>query len=568
MLPVPDAAIPPRGRAPAARPHLDADNLSARPSSISGAFFIASEAELDTLEDSNAHLAPRYRSFRKSRVDSSRHRPGVHSSAMSSTSSCSEMEPPVSHDGFSEILTPVHGYLSGTGSALSCGSSRRNSVAASSDFPDSSPSSVMGANTLSDTYQPPPVFSTSSPGLGPQLIMPSLTVPQRRPFSDAGRALGKLKILVAGSNVERLQAHPRYTPVQDPFLCGDPEQTAISHPGGKNASEVRYVKSHLASLLDKQVSDSDLCAFLEGGGGSIVDVVLYLLPHTGPSEQGLERINSLVTMTNVIPLIARSDELSEDELSRAKRDFREKLRAEALGTFSFVRPESYDDQIDIYAVSTTKQADRDIIDASVLMNSEYMPPLVSTELNTLVRWLFSVDGSAQLRHASALKCIKWRREQCQDASLRYALMGPRDAAQYAVTPVVTTNPFSQPRLWRRIELTNWADGLRQSLEAERMGQAMQHASTRDTVLYERQKTVAKRGNGRRKLENSSRIHYEDPLGLLQLGSKIRRHGGFALDLLPLFPSLGALACLAQVVYPEWGNIRDSTPLHEWCSAFR
>ena len=32
----------------------------------------------------------------------------------------------------------------------------------------------------------------------PQLIMPSLTVPRRRPFSEVGKSLGKLKIMVAG----------------------------------------------------------------------------------------------------------------------------------------------------------------------------------------------------------------------------------------------------------------------------------------------------------------------------------------------------------------------------------
>lgn len=32
----------------------------------------------------------------------------------------------------------------------------------------------------------------------PQLIMPSLAVPQRRPFSESGRSIGKLKILLAG----------------------------------------------------------------------------------------------------------------------------------------------------------------------------------------------------------------------------------------------------------------------------------------------------------------------------------------------------------------------------------
>lgn len=34
----------------------------------------------------------------------------------------------------------------------------------------------------------------------PQFIMPSLTVPRRRPFSEVGKSLGKLKIMVAGQS--------------------------------------------------------------------------------------------------------------------------------------------------------------------------------------------------------------------------------------------------------------------------------------------------------------------------------------------------------------------------------
>ena len=32
----------------------------------------------------------------------------------------------------------------------------------------------------------------------PQLIMPSVLVPRRRPFTDVGKSLGKLKIMVLG----------------------------------------------------------------------------------------------------------------------------------------------------------------------------------------------------------------------------------------------------------------------------------------------------------------------------------------------------------------------------------
>ena len=53
--------------------------------------------------------------------------------------------------------------------------------------------------------------SRPSPKLGPdhvsQLIMPSITMPSRRPFTDHGKALGRLKLLFAGVS-GKLSAHP------------------------------------------------------------------------------------------------------------------------------------------------------------------------------------------------------------------------------------------------------------------------------------------------------------------------------------------------------------------------
>ena len=33
----------------------------------------------------------------------------------------------------------------------------------------------------------------------PQLVMPSISMPRRRPFTERGKNIGKLKIMVAGS---------------------------------------------------------------------------------------------------------------------------------------------------------------------------------------------------------------------------------------------------------------------------------------------------------------------------------------------------------------------------------
>jgi hypothetical protein len=39
----------------------------------------------------------------------------------------------------------------------------------------------------------------------PQLVMPSIQMPTRRPFTTNGRAMGKLKVLIAGESGSCLQ---------------------------------------------------------------------------------------------------------------------------------------------------------------------------------------------------------------------------------------------------------------------------------------------------------------------------------------------------------------------------
>jgi hypothetical protein len=96
-------------------------------------------------------------------------------------------------DGCAGPPASLFAALSRPESAISTSSSRRNSLTASSlSYRDSSSPSAAAALRSEASHQD----VASSPV--PQLIMPSLNVPRRRPFSDAGRSIGKLKVAVAG----------------------------------------------------------------------------------------------------------------------------------------------------------------------------------------------------------------------------------------------------------------------------------------------------------------------------------------------------------------------------------
>ncbi|KAK4222210.1 Septin-1 [Podospora fimiseda] len=106
-------------------------------------------------------------------------------------------------------LSPLLPILSGfpasySSSALSSISSRRNSLSESfSDAglsvdshdhqfsePEHLESSELEINNSIDTMQ--------DSGSAPQLVMPSIKMPSRRPFTSEGKAMGRLKVLVAG----------------------------------------------------------------------------------------------------------------------------------------------------------------------------------------------------------------------------------------------------------------------------------------------------------------------------------------------------------------------------------
>ncbi|KXX73587.1 Septin-1, partial [Madurella mycetomatis] len=102
-------------------------------------------------------------------------------------------------------LTPVLLGASGPASAVSSVSSRRNSLCLSEDLGSHTPSMRDGDIGQREEYaeeEPEPTASSSmmDSGSAPQLIMPSIKMPSRRPFTDEGKRMGRLKVLIAGDS--------------------------------------------------------------------------------------------------------------------------------------------------------------------------------------------------------------------------------------------------------------------------------------------------------------------------------------------------------------------------------
>lgn len=97
------------------------------------------------------------------------------------------------HVSISRPMTPITLGTSCAGSAASSPSSRRNSLVGSV-----SENAITSDEEWGDDHAPRPILSMMDSGSAPQLVMPSIKMPSRRPFTERGKSLGRLKVLVAG----------------------------------------------------------------------------------------------------------------------------------------------------------------------------------------------------------------------------------------------------------------------------------------------------------------------------------------------------------------------------------
>ena len=118
-------------------------------------------------------------------------------------------------------------------------------------------------------------------------------------------------------------------------------------------------------------------------------------------------------MTNIIPLVAQSDQVGPEELSNVKSAIMSDLHAANIR--SFLGSKTCEDAArgpkpcPPYAISSATSNDADNMDASLLMSPDYVQPLLESELRMLVEQVFERDTVAWLRHCAAKKLVSWWR---------------------------------------------------------------------------------------------------------------------------------------------------------------
>ncbi|KAL7763458.1 hypothetical protein ACKLNR_006816 [Fusarium oxysporum f. sp. zingiberi] len=590
------------------------DSLVRPSSTVPTACFITTEADLDARRDRSR---PRFRqqSDRRKRSRNSRRpstprqrrspprtgRKPAYPASESDGSEVSSVESVVEQEPLnlpSQPSTPSLIGLSHSGSVMSISSQSCSlagpSIDAHSDLIQDDVS--LPVTDLADNQE--------NQSTVPQLIMPSLMVPRRRPFSEVGKSLGKLKIMVAGqcgigktslikTLAERCEHIVHMDPIENrsavhatetyassrpqPWWRSDSELTVttrrristtgdvldrnvcfVESPGHRRDAsgswrDLHYVESHLTSLMNKPMADSDLFTLVNSGGEPVVDALLYLIPHSGLVREDVEYIKRAQRMTNVIPVLTRVDELAPEEIKHIKQQVVKSLADKDVDYFSFEGPDDSEETKCVYAVSTESWPDYDTMDASTLMDSEYIPPLLPTDLGRLVDHIFSLDGSARLRHSAAVKCIKWRRDH-GDNLLQNALSSGALVSRSIPERAMRLRSFRRTPSWDRLELYNWANNLRQSLQSERLYHLMEERAISNAVATQSSLVHVPR-NGKKKTQSKKRKApqptHQDPLGLLEMGGGLKQKGMLALEMVSSVGLVGLVA--SKIMHTGWSD---------------
>lgn len=184
---------------------LDPAPLTASTSNSQMSFFLADESSIDSYlsvdpESSNPHgrffdtrktgASITTSSLRRVEKDAGPARHGVIQPERDYMHSPASMRSQ-NYSSYSRPMTPIMLGTSYAGSAISSPSSRRNS------FTGSLSEHAVSSDEEHLEQRPSSMLDSGS---APQLVMPSIKMPSRRPFTETGKSMGRVKVLLAGDS--------------------------------------------------------------------------------------------------------------------------------------------------------------------------------------------------------------------------------------------------------------------------------------------------------------------------------------------------------------------------------
>ncbi|PSK51648.1 hypothetical protein B9Z65_2915 [Elsinoe australis] len=256
-------------------------------------------------------------------------------------------------------LDPMVGLPPGSGSPRSVRLSDDDAIS----FDDSASQAILSSSGDEDEEELGLADTQTVPmSVGPQLVMPSVLLPARRPFTERGKQLGRMRILIAGHTepektslihdiVETCQdivhadapravtpsmretrcstkPHPTWSSevvnearksrrqsLDDSLLERNISFVEIAAPSENESAThgniaIRYLEDRFRQTLGvRDLDDSELLSMFTYGGGLYPDIMLYVLEGE-PTHSEQEALARLASLTNVLLVNADRDEQS------------------------------------------------------------------------------------------------------------------------------------------------------------------------------------------------------------------------------------------------------------------
>ncbi|KAL9083944.1 MAG: hypothetical protein Q9159_005499 [Coniocarpon cinnabarinum] len=278
----------------------------------------------------------------------------------------------------------------------------------------------------------------------PQLIMPSVTMPRRRPFTKRGKDVGRLKIMIAGQKgLGKTSLIKSIVQICEDIVHVDPMDAdaakfAISEAGHVHArapSSPRDSRSQMREIYASTRAYPTWLAEAESNYRELSDKsVLIKVGRRKLTSAELEVLQHISRCSNLVPLLSQADTHSEQELTDARTALAEQLQEAEVECFDMpmppVSPGLASSGRRLIAISSTPARDDEVIDASLLMSSGYVQPLEVSDLQKLTETLFDPETAARLRHSALRKLFQWKHRQAvprpltSSNALRAAQQGP------------------------------------------------------------------------------------------------------------------------------------------------
>ena len=275
-------------------------------------------------------------------------------------------------------------------------------------------------------------------------------------------------------------------------------------------------------------------------------------------------LQRLAALTNIIPLVAKSDRLSPEELEVQRRSIAAHLDRAKVKIFT---PNVEGARTAPYTVCSAPSDDDDNMEASLLMSPDYVQPLVPSELNLVLQKVFEDETVSCLRYLAAKKLL-------------HAAHHPIPATGYIDTMYTAgISPYQQARIsdhsqqeerLAQIRLAKWASDLQRSLQTERASYKAVAQEERTMWLTDKLGECIGEKDGLAEVDSASALTLQgnkvngsgkpstamynsnrhglldagDPLGLLKWNEALKRRGWVIFQVVGISSAIGAMAMWA------------------------